>query len=143
MCFIKDWKKYFPDFSPKEVLSPDGLAAFDKGILVVQPYALSLLQSLRNFTGPLYVNHDNHRRRGYRSYYENEDVGGAEYSFHMQGLAFDTTAKELTVDELSKAALAVGFTGIFVYRSSNFVHLDIGTRLSEEEPRIREIKEHD
>lgn len=64
---------------------------------------------------------------GYRCPEHNKAVGGAEHSFHMQGLAVDISTVGFAPGEREKLiayAKDYGFTGIGI--GSNFIHLDIG-----------------
>ena len=88
---VINWEKRWPDFSPQEVLSPQGLNQFvNRGNLLIQPHALDFLQSFRNFLAvPLLINFNHLKHRGYRNCVENKREGGRLHSFHVQGLAFD------------------------------------------------------
>lgn len=124
------WKARYSNFAPHEVLSPAGLAMFDKGVLLIQPHALDYLQAFRSFIGlPLVVNGSGHTLRGYRSPEENRSCGGKLFSFHMQGLAFDVTAPALSVENLAASALDFGWHGVGAYPSRGFVHVDLRPRL--------------
>lgn len=63
---------------------------------------------------------------GYRSSRHNEAVGGAKNSQHLLGNAADTPiqgpADGLKMIELAKG---IGFTGIGLYPSKGFAHLDV------------------
>ena len=100
---IDGWRWTF--FEPQEVLSPDGLVELKKGNLLVQGYALDILESFRIWLGrPIWVNTREHKHRGYRSPRENEEVGGAKYSRHVQGIAFDISVPPLSVEEIVEEA---------------------------------------
>lgn len=122
----------WPDFAPHEVLSPDGLAQFKKGNLMVQPFALDALQSFRSrIAVPVLVNFSSLQRRGYRSPKENMQIKGAEFSRHVQGIAFDITAPDMTPEELFHAAIQHGFGGVGLYKAQNFVHVDVRAKGTE------------
>lgn len=119
-------------FTPEELLSPDGLRAYDRGILVIQPILLHTLEYFRAEVGhPLIVNGHGHLHRGYRSFKENLRVGGEEFSYHMQGLAADISCKEISVQELYMKALSYSFTGIGCYPGRGFVHCDVRPLLTD------------
>jgi len=63
---------------------------------------------------------------GYRCPKHNQEVGGAENSYHTQGLAVDIVVDGYSLDELEMIAKEVGFRGLGIYRSANFIHLDLG-----------------
>lgn len=78
------------------------------------------LQFLRNDIGlPIVVT------SGYRCREYNEKVGGVNNSYHMLGMAADVTVKFGHLTELYFLAKEIGFTGIGLYNSRYFVHLDI------------------
>ena len=123
----------WPDFAPHEVLSPDGMEQYKRGNLMVQPSALDSLQAFRSkLRFPILVNFAHLKRRGYRSPQENVSIGGAHFSRHVQGIAFDITCQDLTPEELFHAAIHHGFGGVGLYRENNFVHVD--TRAKGVEP---------
>jgi len=118
------WK--WPDFKPDELLSPDGLSQFEKGNLLLQPFALDALQAFRSELGVcVLVNFGSLTKRGYRSPRENKKIDGAEYSRHVQGIAFDITCPDITTDELFHKAIQAGFGGVGLYRDDLFVHIDV------------------
>lgn len=126
MSLAENFKKAWPDFQPREVLSPAGLRAFEMGVLVLQPEALNQLQCFRRMLGkPVLVNFGQHQHRGYRSHEENESVGGEEFSMHKLGLAFDITVEGLSSTELFGVAKAFGWRGVGHYPKRNFVHVDM------------------
>ena len=123
---MQGWR--WPHFAPEEVLSPDGLFQYkNRSILLIQPILLDKLEMFRqHLNKSLLINHAGLRFRGYRSPKENyEIVKGETYSFHMQGLAADISCKGLSTEELYKAALAFGFTGVGFYPRQYFVHVDV------------------
>jgi uncharacterized protein YcbK (DUF882 family) len=63
---------------------------------------------------------------GYRCPKHNQEVGGTDNSYHTQGLAVDIVVDGYSLDELEMIAKEVGFRGIGIYRSANFIHLDLG-----------------
>lgn len=118
--------KWGAHFKPEEVLSPKGLEQFAKGNLLIQPFAMNLLFRFREWLAlPICINHGDLHYRGYRSYSENEKVGGVEFSRHLQGLAFDMTVYKLTPEELARKMREFGrFGGIGIYAKANFCHGD-------------------
>jgi uncharacterized protein YcbK (DUF882 family) len=120
-----DW--VWENFKPEEVLSPHGLQALHRGILVIQPDLLDVLEGFRASIGkPILINHDRHKHRGYRSPKENLVVHGEPFSFHIQGLAADITVPDMPIAELHQLCLDFpDWTGIGYYPRSNFIHVDI------------------
>ncbi len=134
---MKDWR--WDNFTPKEVLSPDGLALLRKNNLTLQGHALDRLQWYREFLkAPLSINHAGLKYRGFRSWRENKKIGGAEGSKHCFGLAFDMNCYSASTSAFTVATVAYsieqikknktphhrGFRGIGVYPKKNFVHGD-------------------
>lgn len=111
-------------FAPAEVLSPEGLSQLNKNNLMIQPEALDLLQHFRSVIGKaFFINHGDLHFRGYRSPEENSRVGGAKFSRHIQGIAFDITIKDMTVSQAAQAAEAFGWF-VLPYHEKNFIHID-------------------
>ncbi len=122
------WEARWPLFEPKEVLSPDGLEHFAKGNMVMWPWFLDRVQSLRRFIGkPFLINHGSLKLRGWRSLHENKMIDGKLY--HPMGVAVDVTVKGMTSLELGRAAKLYGFHGIGLY--DTFTHMDMRPRLGE------------
>ena len=144
--YFADWRDVpkklwrWPDFSPEEI------ACRGDGKIQINEAALDLLQALRTRLGvPLIV------QSAYRSPDYNRQVGGAKYSMHLQGAAFDISMANHDPVKFEAAARAVGFTGFGFYPRQNFMHIDIGrarqwgdpfppraTRFTDEPPRLRE-----
>lgn len=82
---------------------------------VVQPHAISRLQTLRNALGAIKVN------SGYRSPTYNASVDGATHSRHMYGDAFDLDPISATLNQLESACTSNG--GKLVEYTSH-VHCD-------------------
>lgn len=78
-----------------------------------------MLEALRQELGvPFVIN------SGYRCPAHNKRVGGAQNSFHVQGLAADIALpKGYTAEEFTNICLKHGFTGVGKY--STFVHVDV------------------
>lgn len=112
-------------FEPSELLSPAGIKQLERGNLMLQPFAIGVLDQFREFVGvPLLCNHRTLKFRGYRSPRENETIGGAEYSRHIQGIAFDLSSA-LPVAELFERAKEFGkFGGLGFYPYKKFLHVD-------------------
>lgn len=128
---MNNWQwKYF---QPEEVLSPQSYDLYKlTGVLLIQPRLLDKLTELRERIGqPLLINHSGLKYRGFRTHEENQKINrSAKYSQHQYGLACDVTVRDMTVVELADHAEAVGFTGIFLYPISHFVHMDLRTNLN-------------
>jgi hypothetical protein len=69
---------------------------------VVQPHAIDTLQRIRDALGPTVIN------SGYRSPAYNDSVGGATWSRHMYGDAFDAAATGASLDDLADACADEG-----------------------------------
>ena len=103
------------NFTPKEI------ACKGTGKLLVDERSMDMLQELRYGIGrPFHIN------SGYRSPEHNLSVGGAENSFHLRGMAFDISTRNLDRTELVRQAKELGFRGIGYYTS--FIHLDTRDR---------------
>lgn len=63
---------------------------------------------------------------GYRCQKHNREVGGAQNSYHTQGLAVDIVVENYGLEELANLAKAMGFKGIGIYKTGGFLHLDLG-----------------
>jgi zinc D-Ala-D-Ala carboxypeptidase len=103
------------NFSPRE------LACKGSGQLLVDDTALDALQRLRDDLGrPLIV------VSAYRSPSHNRKVGGAQFSKHMEGHAFDIRMDNHNPYEFELAAKNAGFRGFGYYPKSGFMHIDMG-----------------
>lgn len=83
---------------------------------VVQPHGIEHLQAMRDQLGALVVN------SGYRNPDYNAAVGGATWSRHMYGDAFDLDPVSVTLDDLADSCYAEGADFVSVYVSH--VHCD-------------------
>lgn len=119
----------FRYFKPEEILSPDGLQQYDKGNFLIQGFALKSLNVIReNIEEPIYINHAGLKYRGYRSPDENAILeGSADFSRHVQGIAFDCTITSEAWERLALAAILAGAKGIGYYPEKNFMHIDFRT----------------
>lgn len=91
------------------------------GTVKIDSELVERLQVLRNrIKRPIIIT------SGYRCPKHNREVHGGENSYHVQGLAVDIVVKDYGLDELENLARAVGFKGIGVYKSQNFIHVDLG-----------------
>ena len=96
----------------------------------IQPELFDLLHDLRDHAGirtPFQV------ISGYRSpstnallQEKNEHSGVATHSYHMQGMAMDIRANDVSLSNLHRIALAMGRGGVGYYPGSDFVHVDVG-----------------
>lgn len=121
-------RQLFPNFQPREFLSPDGMEAYrTRGLILVQFLLVHRIQKLRTHLGkPIFINHDQiGRRRGWRSEAENKAAGGAKYSQHLYGMAADITVPDMPIMELFEVVKGFGFGGIGLAKSRNFIHLDL------------------
>ena len=107
----------FTDFQTSE------FACRHCGEIVIHPALKLALQSLRDeLRRPITIT------SGYRCRYYNRLVGGTPASYHMEGKAADIVVKGMSATELYHAAMKIpAFRdgGIGVYRSQNFIHLDV------------------
>ena len=116
-------------FTPDELLSPDGLKLFNRGIMPLSEAAIHLLEKIReHYNTAFYVNHGWLKLRGFRSPAENFSIYGKhKYTFHYW-CAFDVTQDKLTAEEFywdlrrKKERFHIG--GLGLYKSSNFIHID-------------------
>lgn len=61
---------------------------------------------------------------GYRCYANNAKVGGALNSQHLYGKAADVYSDGVSLDQIASLADSFGASGIGIYRSQGFVHID-------------------
>ena len=88
--------------------------------VMLSPDLLTRLNHLRMVINkPIYIN------SGFRCERENEKVGGAQGSYHLQGMAVDIHVKNYLLYDLLMYAQEIGFNGIGFYEKENFLHLDI------------------
>jgi hypothetical protein len=106
-----------PNFHPR---SDKKLASPDTGAIRIDIASLVCLQRLRDVVGPLVV------ISGYRSPLHNAYVGGEPNSQHKVHIAFDLSTYGKDYLTVVTAAKAAGFTGIGLYPSRNFIHVDRG-----------------
>lgn len=120
-------RERWPNFSPKEFLSPYGITVFDMGILCINPVLVDEVQKLRTFIGEtILVNFGDLQRRGYRSQYENASItGAAKFSLHQFGLAADLTCPDMTANELGAICHSRDFRAVGISPKKNFVHVDM------------------
>lgn len=116
------WRRRWPNFSPREI----GRKAQDPEdrMILVQPWALDLLQDLRRELGvPMILN------SGYRSPRYNARLkGAAPRSRHVNGVAFDVSMRnQPDAKRFYRLALAVGFRGFGFYPPGDgeFIHIDL------------------
>ena len=101
-----------PNFVLSEFQSPDTEE------VKLHPRLISMLEALLMVAGDGLI-----ITSAYRTPEYNAKVGGAEYSYHLDGEAVDTRHSNLNLDKLAQAAYKIGFTGIIVHKGH--VHLDI------------------
>ena len=119
----------FKYFEPHELLSPDGMALYARGVLPIDANAILKLEKIRgDFNTPFFVNHGWLQLRGFRSPRENFSIyKDNRYSFHFW-CAFDVTQDKFSpkdfFDLLRNKKEEYGIGGLGLYESSNFVHID-------------------
>lgn len=112
-------------FEPEELLSPQGLLQFKTGNLLLQHSAINKLHEFRKLINrPFLINHAGLKYRGYRSPAENQRLGGALFSRHVQGIAFDITPVNMKLKQFRDLAIDFGWGGVGYYPKNNFVHVD-------------------
>jgi len=79
------------------------------------------LQKVRLFVGPVVV------LSGFRDFYHNQSVGGAKFSYHLQGLASDIYFNGISHGWFN--FFQDYFNGVIWYREKNFFHVDLGDRI--------------
>lgn len=95
----------------------DEVAQASKGrYAVVQGHAVARLQAMRDVLGALVIN------SGYRNPVYNDGVGGANWSRHMYGDAFDIDPVSATLEELADECEEEGAGWVGVYETH--VHCD-------------------
>ena len=103
----------WPNFTPPE------LASRGNGAIRLQRAALDTLQTLRDALGqPMHIT------SAYRDPIHNRRVGGARFSRHTLGQAFDISLAHQDRERLRALARNAGFTGFGLYQT--FLHLDTG-----------------
>ncbi len=92
--------------------------------ILIDSVLVDKLQELRNWAGaPIKIN------SGYRTPFQNADVGGTSNSYHMKGKAADIVVSGKTPSQVSERAKQE-FKGVIKYNS--FTHVD--TRKDEYHP---------
>lgn len=107
-------EKITPHMRVKEFACKDGSA-----IIFVDNYMVQILEMVRTKIGkPIIIT------SGYRTPAHNAKVGGAEYSYHMRGMAVDIRVDGVTPQKLAKVIdnIVPDACGIIVY--NNWVHFD-------------------
>lgn len=111
-----------------QIFGRDAFASPDTGEAYIHPELLAKLDALYDRVGG--------RLRvtgGYRTPAHNAQVGGAPNSFHLDGRAADMApGAGLSWEELYEAAIAVGFTGVILEKTTGtapHLHVDVGSRI--------------
>jgi hypothetical protein len=106
----------WPNFPPSEI------ASNGDGTVILTPEsrdAMDKLQSLRDKLGHPLMVISGHRDADY-----NRQIGGAKFSKHVLGIAFDIRCGNVDPAVLISAARKVGFTSFGTYPKQGFVHID-------------------
>ncbi len=117
-----EWACRWPNFSKREVYSPETLASYQH---ILCPHSLDKLQLWREMLGVrLFVNFGDHNLRGVRSVRENETINNfAKESMHIMGRAFDVSSPDMNAAQLySVARESKLWQGLGLYRT--WVHVD-------------------
>jgi hypothetical protein len=126
---IWSWEDVSPHFKPEEVMSPDTLPYLH----LIDVVALHNLNEFRKELGKsLFVNHGGLYLRGVRSPKEQlslKEVGGALYSQHVQGKAFDLTCSVMDWSEFVTACKDF-WPFSKQYPDKNFIHVDNRNRFT-------------
>lgn len=113
------------NFAPDEVLSPDGLKIYERGVLPLRELALDTLEVFRTELGlPIIINSGPNTLRGFRSPKEHLSLAREnQFSFHCQGVAFDISVRGMGGKELYEKAIRFGWRGVILYPT--WVHVDL------------------
>ncbi len=107
---------------PLKFFTPDELRCKGSGRLEIDLISGLALDELRQM-----VDRPLHIVSAYRSPDHNRAVGGANNSYHLQGMAFDIAAMSAQHKmQLISAATLCGFKGFGWYKT--FLHVDMGSR---------------
>lgn len=109
-----------PNFKLSEFLSKDGNNSGFK----INSKVIDGLETLRSLAGNKPITIDS----AYRSPERNAKVGGVDNSQHTQGNAVDIKIPGLTVNQMAALARKAGFTGIGLYPSQGFIHVDVSKK---------------
>lgn len=119
-----DWT--WDHFHPREVACRCGHHD-ERNPHIVNNKAMDALEMLRHQVGgPIRIN------SAYRCKKYNQQIGGADKSYHLTGRAFDIPFNDLAIYgigslvKLVSRATECGFHGFGVYDASEFIHLDTG-----------------
>lgn len=107
---------------PCQFFSPVEIACKGTGEILVNVDALRAFDELRSMLDKPFSPNS-----AYRSAYHNAAVGGAPFSRHRTGDAFDIPLSVGSKEEIERLARLVGFKG-FGMRYNTFVHIDMGRR---------------
>ena len=106
----------WPNFMPQEI------ACKGNGALLISEPAMDALQSAREFLNqPMIIINSAYRSPSY-----NKQIGGAKYSRHLAGIAFDIALEGHEYPRLINVLQKAGFQGFGFYDS--FIHADMGRK---------------
>ena len=89
------------------------------GVVKVDEDALGHLQIFRTFVGRRVTLNSSDRCKKH-----NAAVGGSPRSRHMHGDGFDVVVENMGAETVAWVALAMGWTGVRVYRKPDRTHID-------------------
>lgn len=111
----EEW--HWENFTPREI------SCRGTGRLLLNDQAMDMIQLLRyRVNKPIIL------VSAYRSPEHNKAVGGARFSKHMRGEAFDVSMVNHDPAEFLEDALDCGFLGVGYYHGMNFLHIDLGPK---------------
>lgn len=115
---------------------PEALAAIDHILrdwredraCRMHPAVIDILAATRGLLacGEPFVVYSGYRTPRTNAMLRRRHRGVAKNSYHMKGMAVDVTMQGRTVDQISRAGLALHSGGVGRYTRSDFVHLDCG-----------------
>jgi len=89
-------------------------------LILIDKRMLEGLQRIRDrLNNPIFIT------SAFRTWEHNLLVGGSSNSQHLLGTAVDIHSHGISLNRIADIAVEEGFTGIGIYRNSNFVHIDV------------------
>ena len=107
------------NFKVKEFACKSG-----EGTIIIYNDLITILQQVRT-----YINQPIKIISGYRTEAYNKMCGGAKDSYHCKGMACDIRPYDYDLNELAIICASFGAKGIGIYKTQNFIHIDIRPNL--------------